>query len=70
MILKPLFHASEDVMAECHLIASYAYERFIQVEPWQVGLYLAQWRMWYYHMITDSAVLSLPGARRIPPSGR
>lgn len=70
MSITGVMQASEYTMAECCLIAMNAYERYIQVEPWQVHLYLAQWRLWYYHMLPDNAVLSLPGARRILPSGR
>lgn len=70
MSVTEIMQAGEFTMAECHLIASHAYERYIKVEPWQIHPYLDQWRLWYYHILPDYAVLSLPGARRIPPSGR
>lgn len=58
------------VTAECHLIAQRAYERFIDVEPWQVSMALDLWRQWYYGMVPWNAVLSLPGVRRISVSGK
>lgn len=57
-------------LAECHVISEYAYERFILVEAWQIHLHLEVWRLWYYGMAPDQAVISLPGVRRVAVSGR
>lgn len=57
-------------LAECHVISEYAYERFILVEAWQIHLHLEVWRLWYYGMVPDQAIVNLPGVRRVAASGR
>jgi len=57
-------------ISECHLIANYAHEMLISVQPWQVNKNIETWRMWYYHMIPETDVLMLPGVEPISMSGR
>lgn len=66
----PSVTVAEYNLAECSLIAAYAYERFVDVSPLAVFRHLEVWRLWYYGMVPDQAVISLPGVRRVTVSGR
>jgi hypothetical protein len=54
-------------IAECHLIAQWAYSQFVDVEPWAVHDDLEVWRAWFYHLVPTSRVLRLGTCRIITP---
>lgn len=70
MSIAGRMHNRKWAIAESHLIAQEAVERFIEVEPWDVYTHLETWRLWFHGIVPTSYVLSLPHVRQIPVSGR